>query len=102
MDLEGRKMLGIFMTSVYILGGVGVVLGVMATMKFTALWGMCRYYYAVYALLLITTFCVQLFTEPLSVLLLWNLTTEFGFAVVASLGWAIYAHLVHTTSRPEG
>ena len=90
-------MTTIILTSLLALGGVGVLLGVIAATKFAALWRICRYYYAAYAVLLATAFIALYIGDPAHPSLL-DLVKELGFGIVASIGWGIWAHLNHTAS----
>lgn len=92
-------MHNLFMNSLLILGGVGIVLGVMAATVFPWLWNICRFYYGLYTLLCIASFAFLAAAGNLTTMALLRLGGEFVPSIAASAGWSIWAHLLHRAPK---
>lgn len=91
-------MHNLFMNSLLILGGVGIVLGVMAATVFPWLWNICRFYYGLFSLLSTAIFAF-LAAGNLTIMALLRLGGEFIPGIAASAGWSVWAHLMHRAPK---
>lgn len=92
-------MHNLFMNSLLILAGVGIVLGVMAATVLPWLWNICRFYYGLYALLCIASFAFLATVGSLTTMALLRLGSVFVPSIVASAGWSLWAHLLHRAPK---
>ncbi len=91
-------MHNLIMNSLLVGGGIGFVLGVMASTKFPSLWNICRFYFGLYSVLTVASFGV-LAVGNWTIIALLRLGLEYLPSIAASAGWSIWAHLMHRAPR---